>query len=74
MHNDSAMRSRSKLNANLDELWNLIPIMERWAFELDGGSKLSRADRVAFATIYIRKLQAEKERQDTLSPITNWRR
>jgi len=63
MHNDSAMRSRARLNQTLDELWQCIPKQERTLQhgfgdgDLDDGREVCRAIKVEVAISYLRKLQ-----------------
>jgi hypothetical protein len=53
-HNDSATRSRVRLNTGLEDLWKSIP--ENYK-QLD--SPICRAKKVEAACCYLRKLQAE---------------
>ena len=63
MHNDSAMRSRARLNNVLEELWNLIPKQERIGQQglSEGESyesrEICRAAKVEVAIEYLKKLQ-----------------
>jgi hypothetical protein len=60
MHNDSAMRSRARLNSMLDELWNVIPKSDRTLPD-DGDfeeREVCRAVKVEVAIGYIKKLKA----------------
>lgn len=63
IHNDSAMRSRARLNVALDNLWNTIPTVQRVRPTSESGPDfhtvrdISRADKVEIAVSYIRKLQ-----------------
>jgi hypothetical protein len=65
MHNDSAMRSRARLNNTLEELWNIIPKQERVLqpgmgdFDLDDNREVCRAAKVEVAIVYLKKLQAQ---------------
>lgn len=62
-HNDSAMRSRARLNTALDNLWNTIPTVQRVRPMSESGldfhpvRDISRADKVEIAVSYMRKLQ-----------------
>jgi hypothetical protein len=60
MHNDSAMRSRARLNKALEELWAAIPNQEK-NLKPEGGvvNRVSRAVIVEVAIKYLRKLQAQ---------------
>jgi len=60
MHNDSAMRSRARLNKALEELWSAVPPPERTVEPGGGGdnSVVCRALRVEIAIAYLKKLQA----------------
>jgi hypothetical protein len=63
MHNDSAMRSRARLNNMLEELWNIIPKHERVVQpgmgdgDLDDSREVCRAVKVEVAIAYLTKLQ-----------------
>jgi hypothetical protein len=63
MHNDSAMRSRARLNNTLEKLWNIIPKHERVVQpgmgdgDLDDGREVCRAVKVEVAIAYLIKLQ-----------------
>jgi hypothetical protein len=63
MHNDSAMRSRARLNNMLEDLWNVIPKHERVVQpgmgdgELDDSREVCRAVKVEVAIAYLTKLQ-----------------
>lgn len=63
MHNDSAMRSRARLNNTLEELWNIIPKTERTVQpdmqegDLDDNREVCRAVKVEIAIAYLKKLQ-----------------
>ena len=65
MHNDSAMRSRARLNQAIEELWKVIPKHERihWLGISQGGMgddrEVCRAVKVEVATGYLKKLGAE---------------
>lgn len=67
MHNDSAMRSRARLNNMLEELWNIIPKSERALQADETGTEISdnrevcRALKVEVAINYMKKLQARLE-------------
>lgn len=67
MHNDSAMRSRARLNNVLEELWNLIPKQERIGQqglgegESDENREICRAAKVEVAIEYLKKLQNQLE-------------
>ena len=62
MHNDSAMRSRARLNKALEELWTVIPSQER-NVQPEGGAddnrEVCRAVKVEVAISYLKKLQAQ---------------
>jgi len=60
MHNDSAMRSRARLNNMLDELWSAIPKEERIVPQhgTPEEREVCRAVKVEVAISYIKKLQA----------------
>lgn len=62
MHNDSAMRSRARLNKALEELWKVVPKHER-AIESEEGTEdnreVCRAVKVEVAINYLKKLQAQ---------------
>jgi hypothetical protein len=60
MHNDSAMRSRARLNKALEELWKVVPKHERAIETEDGGEdnrEVCRAVKVEVAINYLKKLQ-----------------
>jgi hypothetical protein len=60
MHNDSAMRSRARLNKALEDLWAVIPLPDR-TIQSNGGEdnrEVCRAVKVEVAIAYVRKLQA----------------
>jgi len=63
MHNDSAMRSRARLNNTLEELWNIIPKHERILddsiaeSDFDDNREVCRAVKVEVAIAYLKKLQ-----------------
>jgi hypothetical protein len=62
MHNDSAMRSRARLNKALEDLWTVIPAQERTAQVMigaDDSREVCRAVKVEVAIAYLRKLQAQ---------------
>ena len=65
MHNDSAMRSRARLNNMLEELWNAIPTQERILYpdmmggDLDNTREVCRAAKVEVAIHYMKKLQSQ---------------
>jgi hypothetical protein len=61
MHNDSAMRSRARLNKALEDLWTVIPAQERTAQLIgeDDNREVCRAVKVEVAIGYLRKLQAQ---------------
>lgn len=57
-HNDSVMRSRTKFNTALDELWEEVP--EQMRLEMLGANhirQISRAEKVEIITSYFRKLK-----------------
>lgn len=62
MHNDSAMRSRARLNKALEELWKVIPMQHR-VFQpescVDDNREVCRAVKVEVAIGYLKKLQAQ---------------
>ena len=61
MHNDSAMRSRCRLNSMLDDLWSAVPTAQRVRPKSQSGlntdHEISRADKIEIAVLYIRKMQ-----------------
>jgi len=61
MHNDSAMRSRARLNKALEELWSAIPLPERTAQAAGGEDNrdVCRAVKVEIAIAYLKKLQTK---------------
>jgi hypothetical protein len=61
MHNDSAMRSRARLNKALEDLWTVIPTQERTAQSIgaDDNREVCRAVKVEAAIAYLRKLEAQ---------------
>ena len=62
MHNDSAMRSRARLNKALEELWTVIPNQERNLQPesgVDDNREVCRAVKVEVAINYLKKLQAQ---------------
>jgi len=60
MHNDSAMRSRARLNKALEELWSSIPVPERTAQAAgEDNREVCRAVKVEIAIAYLKKLQAK---------------
>ena len=62
MHNDSAMRSRARLNKALEELWTAIPNQERNLqpeIVVDDNREVCRAVKVEVAINYLKKLQAQ---------------
>lgn len=61
-HNDSALRSRARLNAMLDNLWSTIPTEQRARPKSESSfhsSEISRADKVEIAISYIQKMQEQ---------------
>jgi hypothetical protein len=62
MHNDSAMRSRARLNKALEELWKVVPAQDR-TFQSENGvddnREVCRAVKVEVAINYLKKLQAQ---------------
>jgi hypothetical protein len=61
MHNDSAMRSRARLNQALEDLWRMVPTNERLAQPEIGeeNREVCRAVKVEVAIGYLKKLQAQ---------------
>jgi hypothetical protein len=62
MHNDSAMRSRARLNRALEELWMVVPKHERVLQPENGADdnrEVCRAVKVEVAISYLKKLQAQ---------------
>jgi hypothetical protein len=62
MHNDSAMRSRARLNKALEELWAVVPKNERIVQPENGNDdcrEVCRAVKVEVAISYLRKLQGQ---------------
>jgi len=61
MHNDSAMRSRARLNKALEELWSAIPLPERTAQAAGGEDSrdVCRAVKVEIAIAYLKKFQTK---------------
>lgn len=65
IHNDSAMRSRVRVNAVLDQLWALIPEKERKGMvDCDSSRVVCRAEKVEIAIAYVKKLQREVEERN----------
>jgi hypothetical protein len=60
MHNDSAMRSRARLNKLLEELWEIVPVQYR-TFQVENGKtrEVCRAQKVEDAINYFIRLQAQ---------------
>lgn len=57
-HNLSALNSRMRLNAALQEQWDVIPEAEKIQTGMESdGDGVCRADRVICGTNYIKKLQ-----------------
>ena len=62
-HNDSAMRSRTRLNAMIDDLWSSIPTEQRVrpklqsCIDVDMVRDICRADKVEIAISYMNKMQ-----------------
>ena len=56
VHNDSAMRSRARLNTLLDELWDEVPEKERLTHPL---RLLCRAEKIEIVRSYLRKLRKQ---------------
>src|SRR5204862_5442372 len=62
-HNDSAMRSRARLNAMIDDLWSAIPTEQRVRPKLQSRIDLNlvreicRAEKVEIAISHMRKMQ-----------------
>ena len=54
VHNDSAMRSRARVNTLLDELWDEVPEKERLTHPLRPNC---RAEKLDIVRSYVRKLQ-----------------
>jgi hypothetical protein len=62
MHNDSAMRSRARLNKALEELWKVIPAQHKICQADnygDDNKEVCRAVKVEVAIGYLKKLQAQ---------------
>ena len=59
VHNNSAMRSRARLNIALDELWDEVPEKERLT---DLVRELCRAEKMEIVRSYVRKLQKQNRR------------
>jgi hypothetical protein len=61
MHNDSAMRSRARLNQALEDLWKLVPEEERVSQPEIGEDQreVCRAVKVEVAISYLRKLKLQ---------------
>jgi len=62
MHNDSAMRSRARLNKALDDLWKVIPTQHKICQADnygDDNKEVCRAVKVEVAIGYLKKLQAQ---------------
>jgi len=61
MHNDSAMRSRARLNQALEDLWKLVPQDERVCQPEIGEDQreVCRAVKVEVAIGYLKKLKAQ---------------
>ena len=61
MHNDSAMRSRARLNQALEDLWKLVPEEERVSQPEIGEDQreVCRAVKVEVAISYLRKLKVQ---------------
>ena len=57
IHNGSAMRSRARFNAVLDELWNEIPENDRLEASMDTSRQLSRAEKIEHVILYVRSLK-----------------
>jgi hypothetical protein len=58
-HNDSAMRSRARVNTALDGLWNEVPEKKRiQALGKESERQVSRAEKVEIVISYIRDLKA----------------
>ena len=68
MHNDSAMRSRARLNNMLDELWIAIPKHERVMPQEEEPEEheVCRAVKVEVAIHYIKKLQSRRDKFDQI--------
>lgn len=70
MHNDSAMRSRARLNNTLEELWNIVPKHERvldaglGEADFDDNREVCRAVKVEMAIAYLKKLQKGLEERE----------
>ncbi len=75
MHNDSAMRSRARLNNTLEELWNIVPKHERVLegglgdADLDDNREVCRAVKVEVAIAYLKKLQKRLEASDVRTSL-----
>ena len=57
-HNESAMRSRAKLNLLVDQLWNEVPDVEKSKVVNVNAAIVSRSEKIQAALLYIRKLSA----------------
>jgi hypothetical protein len=59
IHNDSAMRSRTKFNCMLDELWDVVPKAEREKSisPSDPARQICRAEKMEIVIEYLKKLQ-----------------
>jgi hypothetical protein len=62
MHNNSAMRSRARLNTMIDELWESIPASFRQSLKshignCEGGRPVHRAGKLEVALLYLRKVE-----------------
>jgi hypothetical protein len=64
MHNDSATRSRARLNATLEELWSIIPKYQKVQqtglgdVDMDDSREVCRAVKVEVAISYLKELEA----------------
>jgi hypothetical protein len=71
MHNDSAMRSRARLNQALEDLWKLVPEEERVSQPEIGEDQreVCRAVKVEVAISYLRKLKVELASEEAASQV-----
>ena len=62
LHNDSAMRSRARFHEALEELWNVVPALDKAVQSengIDDNREVSRAVKVEVAINYLKKLQVQ---------------
>jgi len=71
MHNDSAMRSRARLNQALEDLWKLVPEEERVSQPEIGEDQreVCRAVKVEVAISYLRKLKVQLASEEAASQV-----